>query len=98
MEKRLYEINRWVRTTAIFHDFWLNNDAHLAGVLKTASTWRSRSAAVYASYLGNSAAFGSGTDLQLSPPNGPQWNNSLLLRSPYFINCHGAPSDPHFYG
>ena len=55
--------------------------AYLAGVLKTASTWRSRSAADYASYLGISAdvwqgstsmslrnTFGSATDLQLSPP------------------------------
>lgn len=85
--------------------------AYLAGMLKTASTWRSRSAADYASYLGISAdvwqgstsmslrnTFGSAADLQLSPPNGPKWNNSLLLRSPHFINCHGAPSDPHFYG
>jgi hypothetical protein len=84
---------------------------YLTGMLATASKWRSRSAGDYSSYLGISAdifkgstalslrnTFGSDADLQVSPPDGPQWNASFLSRRSHFVNCHGTPSDPHFYG
>jgi len=85
--------------------------AYLIGLLKTAVAWKQGSRNDYVSYLGMTAAvwkgstamsldrtFGSNTDLQLVPPKGPQWPVPFLSRRSHFINCHGAPSDPQFYG
>jgi hypothetical protein len=33
-----------------------------------------------------------------SPPKGPSWKNTELGRRVHFINCHGSPEDPNFYG
>lgn len=79
--------------------------------LKTAKDWSSRPKAGYLTYLGISAAvwkgstrlslqntFGSPAALKLSPPAGPKWTNAELAALSHFINCHGAPSDFHFYG
>ncbi|HLO98794.1 MAG TPA: hypothetical protein VK171_09395 [Fimbriimonas sp.] len=33
-----------------------------------------------------------------SPTNGPHWTPSELQSSLHFINCHGSPADPRFYG
>jgi hypothetical protein len=37
-------------------------------------------------------------DLRLSPPAGPPKTNALFGRLSHFINCHGAPGKPEFYG
>lgn len=84
---------------------------YLLRALATACNWRSRPPAAYAEYLGISAdewnnstamslqaVFGSHGALQLSPAAGPNWPPPLLERLSHFINCHGAPSDPNFYG
>jgi hypothetical protein len=83
---------------------------HLLKVLKTASTWRPRDPEDYADYLGISAwvwrkssertarqVFGT-SHLQISPPQGPRWNPSLISRRLHFVNCHGGLSSPHFRG
>jgi hypothetical protein len=44
------------------------------------------------------AVFGSGDRCQLSPPKGPKWKAAELKALSHFINCHGAPSDPQYYG
>jgi hypothetical protein len=84
---------------------------YLIGLLETAAHYRTLSFADYVSYLGISAdvwkgstqaslqnAFGSAADLQLAPPEGPNWAAALLGRRSHFINCHGAPADPKYYG
>jgi hypothetical protein len=85
--------------------------AYLMSLLEVATRWGSRPFSDYASYLGISAEvwkgstnltlqklFGSAEEAQLSPPEGPQWKAALLSRRSHFINCHGAPADPRFYG
>jgi hypothetical protein len=87
-----------------------NDAAYFVTILKTASTAQSRPASEYSSYLGVTAAvwegstklslqavFGDSSDLQIVPPAGPPWTNRIQ-RLAHFINCHGAPADPHFYG
>lgn len=88
-----------------------NDPGFLVGLLETASGWRERPPSDYRAYLALSAAVWKGStrlslqqvfhdddDLQLVPPKGPEWSADLLARRTHFINCHGAPSDPHFYG
>jgi hypothetical protein len=88
-----------------------SDPAYLAGLLEVAADWQSHPIDDYLSYLGVSARvwqgstrlslsnlFGSATDLQLSPTEGPNWTAELLGRRSHFINCHGAPADPKFYG
>jgi hypothetical protein len=85
--------------------------AYLVGLLESAARWGSRPAADYRDYLGVSALvwqgsttlslqklFGNAGDLQLSPPEGPDWPDDLLGRLTHFVNCHGAAADPHYYG
>jgi hypothetical protein len=85
--------------------------SHLLKLLGMASNWRSRDPEDYADYLGISAwvwrksterslrhVFGCADALQISPPRGPRWNRSLISRRLHFVNCHGSPSSPHFYG
>lgn len=65
----------------------------------------------YDAYLGITAAiwtksskmsvrqiFGSTAQLEVSPPDGPEWPADAIRRRAHFINCHGAPADPCFYG
>ena len=85
--------------------------AYIVELLQTAATWRSRPYDDYSSYLGFSTqtwekstrsslrkVFGTGDDLQLSPPRGWKWPAAKLARRAHFINCHGAAADFHFYG
>jgi hypothetical protein len=44
------------------------------------------------------ALFGSSAKPHLSPTDGPSWTKRDLGPSWHFINCHGAPIDPRFYG
>ncbi len=86
---------------------------YLVGLLTTAANYKGQPAEKYSSFLGISAdvwrvstslslqaAFGSSSDLQVSPPDGPDghWPADLLGRLTHFINCHGATADYHFYG
>ena len=42
--------------------------------------------------------FGNSAALTLAPPNGPKHPAGRLAPLAHFINCHGGPSDPAFYG
>jgi len=42
--------------------------------------------------------FGAGSKPHLSPKEGPDWTSGELGPGWHFINCHGAPRDPQFYG
>jgi hypothetical protein len=90
-----------------------SDPSYLVGLLGTAATYKSLARKDYASYLGISAdtwhlstassltaVFGTSTDMQVSPPDGPngQWPPVLLARRAHFINCHGGPADFRFYG
>jgi hypothetical protein len=84
---------------------------HLIDLLQTAANARSLTASDYAKHLGISAKvwekstalsleklFGFGKELHNSPKEGPGWKDEQLQRRTHFINCHGAPADPNFYG
>ncbi len=88
-----------------------NDPLYLAGLLDTAANYKPQPPASYLNYLGISAAmwvgsttmslqnvFGSAAALQLAPPSGPAWTAGQFASLSHFINCHGAPADPHFYG
>ncbi|HEX4652704.1 MAG TPA: hypothetical protein VH227_00510 [Candidatus Udaeobacter sp.] len=85
--------------------------AYLIALLDTATKWTPRQRSDYAEYFAVSAAqwansttlsvqklFGSDKDLNLSPTAGPKWSTAALSRRAHFINCHGGPADPQFYG
>jgi len=87
------------------------NPAYLVSLLGTAARYRTRARADYQKYFSVSAEvwkgstalsltklFGSGDAMATSPPKGPAWTPAQLGRRVHFINCHGAPSDPNFYG
>jgi hypothetical protein len=87
------------------------NPAYLVSLLGTAARYRTRARADYQKYFSVSAEvwkgstalsltklFGSGDAMATSPPKGPAWTPTQLGRRVHFINCHGAPSDPNFYG
>ena len=84
--------------------------ALLVELLTAASAWKPKARASSA-YFGLSAAVWKGsTDLSLqalfgkkassrvSPIEAPPWKAASLKPSWHFINCHGAPADPQFYG
>jgi hypothetical protein len=64
----------------------------------------------YKSYVGLSAAVWKGSsrlsvkklfgndELLLSPPSGPNFPKNKLRHRMHFINCHGGPASPEFYG
>lgn len=85
--------------------------AYLVGLLTTAAQAQPLPASEYRAHLGISAKvwenstklsltnlFGSGADSRTSPTQGPSWTEAQLKRRMHFINCHGAPADPFFYG
>jgi hypothetical protein len=84
---------------------------YLTRLLKTAAGYTDRPAADYAAFLGITAhewkastdqslraAFGTAAGMKTSPPSGPPWTAAELARRAHFVNCHGAPADPRFYG
>ncbi len=84
---------------------------YLAGLLETAASAKSLPRSDYTGFLGVSAKvwekstrlsleklFGSGRDVRLSPKEGPNWKAEMLARRTHFVNCHGVPADPNFYG
>ena len=85
--------------------------AYLVDLIKTAANFKSSPIADYAGYFGISTAvwegstrmsldnlFGFNTDLNLSPTKGPAWTAATLKKKLHFINCHGAPATPQFFG
>ena len=85
--------------------------SYLLSLLKSVATWRSRSAQDYAAYFGLSASpwkgstrlsldnvFGNDAKLLLAPPKGPKYPGGQLRARMHFINCHGSPAAPEFYG
>lgn len=85
--------------------------SYLVSLLGTAARHRVRNRSDYQKYFSISAdvwkdstalsltkLFGSSEAMALSPPKGPAWTPAQLGRRMHFINCHGAPSDPNFYG
>jgi len=85
--------------------------AYLVSLLGTAANHKTRARADYQKYFSVTAdvwqkstsltltkLFGSSATMATSPPKGPAWTPSQLARRIHFINCHGAPSDPNFYG
>lgn len=83
----------------------------LLALLAVAANWKQRAPSEYANYLAISAAvwqksttlsvqriFGAAARPHLSPPEGPQWTPEQLGALAHFINCHGAPADPAYYG
>jgi hypothetical protein len=84
---------------------------HLVRLLQSAAAYTSRPPADYAPYLGLSTRtwrkstalsldeiFGNDKRLRLAPPSGPSHPATALRSRSHFINCHGAESDPTFYG
>jgi hypothetical protein len=43
-------------------------------------------------------AFGAKQAVELCPPNGPGWKPARIRAPLHFINCHGAGTDPNYYG
>jgi len=89
----------------------IGDAAYLVSLLGTAARHKTRSRADYQKYFSVSAEvwrkstslsltnlFGSSDAMATSPPGGPAWTPAQLGRRIHFINCHGAPSDPNFYG
>jgi hypothetical protein len=85
--------------------------AYLVSLLGTAARHSTRLRSDYQKYFSVSAEawkkstslslaklFGSSDAMFTSPPGGPAWSPAQLGRKTHFINCHGAPSDPNFYG
>ena len=83
----------------------------LVRLLDTATRWVPRPDADDRAYFGLSAAvwrqstelslsnvFGGAVQVNLAPPRGPRYPAATLAPRMHFINCHGAESDPHFYG
>ena len=84
---------------------------YILGLLETAANYSSSSPQRYRSYFSISAeiwkksttlslthVFGSASHLGTVPPEDDQWSSQLLGRLSHFINCHGAETDPKFYG
>ena len=89
----------------------IGDPAYLVSLLGTAASHKTRARADFQKYFSVTAdvwkestslsltkLFGFSTAMATSPPKGPAWTPSQLGRRIHFINCHGAPSDPNFYG
>lgn len=87
------------------------NPAYLVSLLGTAARYRPRAREEYQRYFGLSAqvwqastalsltnVFGNSSAMQTTPPGGPKWPDAQLALRAHFINCHGAPSAPEYYG
>jgi hypothetical protein len=85
--------------------------AHLLPLLAVAERYQSHDVTDYGKYFGLSTqswrksteqslfnVFGNSAALTLAPPKGPRHPASHLAPLAHFINCHGGPSDPDFYG
>ena len=84
---------------------------YLIGLLSTAATYTKRPTTDYNDFLAISAQvwqksselsinaiFGTQAGLKVSPTDGYKWTAAEARRLSHFVNCHGAPADPMFYG
>lgn len=89
----------------------LHDPQYLVQLLKKAARWRRSSAKIYNRCFAITAEvwrgstrrsvrnlFGYLSGLCYSPPRGPEWRQAEIAPRSHFINLHGAPDDPHFYG
>jgi len=87
------------------------NPSHLLSLLRFAARWKSRPAHEYHRYFGLSTftwqgstkaslrkMFGENRSLLTAPPKGPRFAHGELGALAHFINCHGGPAAPEFYG
>lgn len=58
----------------------------------SADPWEKSSKQSISNICGNS------DKLHLSPPDGPDWPEQQLQARVHFVNCHGSPDDPCWYG
>jgi len=85
--------------------------AYLLNLIAYAASYKSRAVTDYGRYFGLSAQvwqkstalslfniFGDSKALAISPPSGPNHPAARLAPLSHFINCHGAPASPEFYG
>jgi hypothetical protein len=85
--------------------------SYIVSLLGTAARHTARPRSEYQKYFSVSAEvwkastalsltriFGNSTAMATSPPKGPAWTPAELGRRVHFINCHGSPEDPNFYG
>jgi hypothetical protein len=88
-----------------------NNPATITQCLKTAAEAKPRVASEYKSYFALSAehfqsstvktieaAFPGPSELDVTPPAGPPTTNRRFSKLSHFINCHGLPKTPKFFG
>jgi len=88
-----------------------DDPTYLVTLLGTAARYRTRPREEYQRYFGLSAqvwqastalslgnVFGDPSAMRTTPPRGPHWPDAQLALRAHFINCHGAPSAPEFYG
>ena len=89
----------------------IKNASGLVALIDRAAKWKPKAKSPGKAFFGLStdawkgstrrsvrALFGKKADPFLSPEEGPIWSLSELGPVWHFINCHGAPSDPQFYG
>ncbi|HKF44468.1 MAG TPA: hypothetical protein VKG01_15330 [Thermoanaerobaculia bacterium] len=85
--------------------------SHLLALLESSAKWKCRRPDHYSTYFGLSASvwqgstrlsldnlFGNNSALLLAPPKGAKYPGGELGARAHFINCHGAPAVPEFYG
>lgn len=85
--------------------------SYIISLLKAAADYKKLTPDDYASYFALSAEvwqgstrlslnsiFGNSSKLLLAPPSGPNYPNGELRNRIHFINCHGGPASPEFYG
>jgi hypothetical protein len=91
--------------------FGAKEPSYLLSLLKTTTNYTKRPPHDYVAYFGLSAEvwqgsttlslnniFGNADKMLLAPPSGPNYPNGELKNRMHFINCHGAPATPEFYG
>jgi hypothetical protein len=88
-----------------------HDPSHVIALLAAAKDYRSLDVTDYGTYFGLSTqswhkstelslfnVFGNSAAISLAPPDGPRHPAGRLSPLGHFINCHGSPADPNFYG
>src|SRR5262249_10242509 len=88
-----------------------HDPSHVIALLTAAKNYQPLDVTDYGPYFGLSTQswrkstelslfniFGNSASISLAPPEGPTYAASHLAPLGHFINCHGGPADPKFYG